>query len=228
MAEVDIKFEREDLEGIVAVGTYVYDAAGRMGIEIDEACLRLGENDACAVTIIKGGELLSEITQAEIEQLSDARRKKGERLACQTKFKKSGEVSIMTKEKVKEEKPETEAKKEEFRKEFEEMPLEKKIASLLELETIALGETFSFILNSPYEIAGKVMDIMAEFGLKLEDDAKKATRPEEHIPKEEKNGNKAKKEKDIPVKKTASKKKAEAKKKTAKKKTTTAKKKEEK
>ncbi len=213
----DVKFEREERDGIVAVGTYLIDAAGRLGIEISEECERRGENDSCAVTIKQGVDLLSEPTQAEIEHLSEKRRKDGERLACQAKIEKSGEVVIMTKEKVVEEKPEVEEKTEEFRKEFEKMPLDAKVASLLELEMITLSETVSFIFNSPYEVVGKVMDVMANFGRQKEDETKEAKRPEEH---KTENGNE---EAEIPVKKTESKKKEEA----AAKKTATAKKKPE-
>ncbi|MEZ5428095.1 MAG: 2Fe-2S iron-sulfur cluster binding domain-containing protein [Pyrinomonadaceae bacterium] len=186
MAEADVIFEREERDGVVAVGTYVIDAAGRLGIEIDADCGRHGECDSCAVTIKKGGNLLSETTKAETEHLTEDRRKKGERLACQAKIEKSGEVVIMTKEKKVEEKPEAEEKNEEFRKEFAEMPLEKKIASLVELEAMALSETFSFVINSPFKIVDMAMGVMAEMGLKLEDDAKKAKRPDEHQPEEEK------------------------------------------
>lgn len=226
MAEVDVRFEREDRDGVVAVGTYLYDAAARLGIRFDEECLRLGESDACAVEITKGAEFLSEPTQAEIEQLSEKRRKKGERLACQAKFEKSGEVVIMTKEKEAEEQPKTEKTKEEFKKEFEDMPLEQKISSLLELEAMALSETLSFVINSPYAVANKVMDVMADFGQKIEKETKKATRPDEHQEDEveeeakeeaKKNGAKASNKKTT---KASSKKKT-----TAKKKTTTAKKK---
>ena len=62
-----------------------------------------------------------------------------------------------------------EDRSEEYRKEFAEMPLEKKIANLVQLETIALGETVSFIINSPFKIADKVLDVMAEFGFKKEE-----------------------------------------------------------
>lgn len=215
MAEAEVKFEREERDGIIPVGTYIYDAAARLGIEISEECERHGENDSCAVTIKKGAELLSEPTKAEIEHLSGKRRKDGERLACQAKIEKSGEVVVMTKEKVVEEKPEAEEKTEEFRKEFEKMPLEKKVASLLELEMIALGETVSFIFNSPSEVVSKVMDVMAQFGRKKEDASKEATRPEEHKTEDEN------KDAEIPVKKTSSKKAEEtAAKKPAAKKTT--------
>lgn len=217
MAEVEVKFEREEREGIVAVGTYVFDAAGRLGVAIDGECGRLGACDSCAVTFKKGGELLSAPTKAEIEHLTAGRRKKGERLACQAKLEKAGEVIIMTTEKKSaEDMPEEEKKVEDFREEFEKMPLEKKMASLLELEAIALGETFSFILNSPYAVAGKVMDVMSKFGRKMEDESKDATRPDEHAPPKE-----SKKEKnEEPAKKAAPKKaapKPKAKKKAAKK-----------
>jgi ferredoxin len=186
MEDVEIKFEREDISGIVPAGTYLFDAARRFGIEVE--CERTGETDACAMQILQGRELFSDLTKAETEQLSAERRKNGERLACQAKIEKSGEVTIMTTEKVKEEKDPTEEAKAEYKKEFAELPLEKKIASLIELEAIAFGETVSFVLNSPFMIAEKAMDVLAEFGLKFEKEAKEAKRPEEHKPEEAENG----------------------------------------
>ncbi|MDQ3798984.1 MAG: (2Fe-2S)-binding protein [Acidobacteriota bacterium] len=181
--EAEIKFEPDGRSGVVATGSYIYDAAKRMGVEIDE-CERRGESDLCAVEIVSGKNLLSEPTKAELETLGSDRFIKGERLACQTKIEAAGEIVIMAKKKKKsneEKEKEKERKKvEEFRKEFEEMPLEKKIAALLELEAVALGETFSFVLNSPYKIIGKVMDVMAEFGLKMDKEEKDAKTPEEH------------------------------------------------
>ncbi len=180
MEEVEVKFEREKIDGLVAVGSYLFDAARRMGIEIEAECERRGECDSCAMRVKEGDEFLSGVTEAEKKHLTSKRRKNGDRLACQTKFEKSGEVTIMTHKKKEEKKPAAEEIQENYRKEFEELPLEKKVASLMQLEGIALGETFSFVLNSPSMIFGKFMDVLAEFGLKMEDDAKKATRPDEH------------------------------------------------
>lgn len=44
------------------------------------------------------------------------------------------------------------AEKEErdFKKEFSELPLEKKVANLLEMEMVTLSETVSFVFNSPF------------------------------------------------------------------------------
>ena len=201
MSEIEIKFERENRDGIAVAQSYLIDAARRLGVEI--TCERLGLTDDCAVTVKSGGELLSKPTKAEKEVLSDERLKKGERLACQTKLVKGGEIVILTAEKKKEEKTEEE-KSEDYRKRFAELPLEKKIADLVRLEAIALGETFNFILNSPSNIVSKVMDVMAEFGLKLDAEAKDARTPEEH--KAEENGSgrqsakkKTEKSKDEPV-----------------------------
>ena len=176
--EVEIKFEREDRHGIIPVGTYLLDAARRLGIELESE--EFGETDFFVVKISRGSELLSAPTKTEIELLSAERRAQGERFASHAKIEKSGEISVMTTAKKEEEKPKVEKDKEEYRKEFEELPLEKKIASLLELEAIALSETFSFVLNSPYKIFDIAMGVLAEFGLKMEDEAKNETRPEEH------------------------------------------------
>ncbi len=181
MEQVELKIEGTDRYGLVAVGTYLIDAAGQLGADIPDECGRRGECDACAMKIISGGEFLSAPTVAEIKQLGDQRLKEGERLSCQAKLEKPGEVIVMITQKNEENKPETdEETAEEYRKKFEELPLEKKVASLLELEAITLSETFSFVLNSPYKIFGKIMDVMAEFGLKLEEQDKEAKRPEEH------------------------------------------------
>lgn len=185
MSEIEIKFERENRDGIGVAQSYLIDAARRLGVEV--TCERLGLTDDCAVTVKQGGDLLTEPTKAEKEVLGDKRLKKGERLACQAKLEKNGEIVILTAEAKKPE-PTPAEDAEEYRKKFAELPLEKKIADLVRLEAIALGETFSFIINSPSHIVGKVMDVMAEFGLKMESDAKDAKTPDEHKVKE--NGNK--------------------------------------
>ena len=185
MKEVDIKFEREEREGLVAVGTYLADAAKRFGVNFEDACSLETNTHFCSLTVTKGMELLSPATKAESEYLAEPGHGENERLACQTRIEKSGEVVVMTREKKTEEaaaaSDETnEDRSEQYRKEFTEMPLEKKIANLVQLETIALGETVSFIINSPFKIADKVMDVMAEFGFRKEEQQKEAARPAEH------------------------------------------------
>jgi ferredoxin len=190
--EAEIKFEPEGRSGVVATGSYLYDAAKRLGVEIGE-CERRGETDLCAVKVLSGKNLLSEPTKTELETLGSDRFIQGYRLACQAKVIDAGEIVIMAEKKkptTEEEEKEKERKKvDDFRKEFDEMPLEKKIATLLELETVALGETFSFVVNSPWKVFDKIFDVLAEFGLKMEKGDKEAKTPAEHKTAEDKNGN---------------------------------------
>jgi ferredoxin len=182
MNEVFVKFEGTDREGIIAVGSYLIDAAKRLGADIDCDCGTEEESNACTVKILAGLELLSKPTSAEMEQLTDSERNSRQRLACQTKLEKPGELVVMTvkKKESKEKTAESGQSAEDFKKEFEELPLNEKFASLMELEAIALGETFSFILNSPYEAFGKVMDVMAGFGRDLEKKDREAKTPKDH------------------------------------------------
>ncbi len=181
MTEAEIRFERENREGIVAVGSYLVDAMKRLGIHLEDECKPEQGSHFCSVEIKKGAENLSPLTNTETELFAHAGRRNSERLACQTKIEKPGEIVVMTQEKQ-EKKEETKKadKSEQYKKEFVDMPLEKKIASLVQLEAITLGETFSFIINSPFKVLEKVGDVMAEFGMDLERKAKEASRPAEH------------------------------------------------
>ena len=204
MQEVEIRFEREDQEGVVPAGTYLIDAAKRFGIRFDESCDVATDTHFCSVVIKTGADLMSADTKAESEHFASRSRRKHERLACQVKIEKPGEVVVMTEEKEKEkakakgkgsaDAPAGDDRDEQYRKEFADMPLEKKIANLVQLESLALGETVSFIINSPFKVADKLMDVMAEFGFKKEEEQRAAARPEEH--KSKTNGKKKSKVKD--------------------------------
>lgn len=184
MSVSQITFEREGREGIVAVGSYLADAAGRLGIRFEATCQQEQGDHFCSLTVVSGADNLSPLTTAETEHFAAHGRKDNERLACQAKIQSAGDLIIMTtgkKDKVDEEKT-AEDQTQQYKKEFTELPLEKKIASLVQLEAIAFGETVSFIFNSPYLVFDKVMDVMAEFGLKKEEESKKSARPKEHEP----------------------------------------------
>jgi len=177
--EAELKFEKENISGIGVVGSYLIDAAKRLGIDITDECGRLGLCDECAVTIKSGAEFLTAPTKAEIEILKEERLSKGERLSCQTKIKEEGEIVIETHEK-KDPRTAEEKKYDEFRREFDSLPLNEKVAHLLELERVTFGETLSFILNSPYTIGGQFVDFLSKFGFKFDKEAKEARKPEEH------------------------------------------------
>ena len=176
--ETEIIFEPSGRNGLVAVGTYLLDAAKRLGVEI--GCEMLGETEFCVVKVTQGANLLSPPTKAETDYLSEERRKAGDRLANHAKIEKVGVIAVMVAEKKPSAEEVEEKKAKEKRKEFEELPLEKKVAQLLELEFITLGETVSFVFNSPFKIVEKVMDVMAEFGLKMDSEKQQAARPDEH------------------------------------------------
>lgn len=181
MSEATITFKREEREGVIPVGSYLADAARRFGIRFDEKCDLSADVHFCTVSVVEGQSHLSPLTSAETRHLGEDRAKEGERLACQAKITEPGEIVVMTKKKEKESKEQEAETGEKYAKEFAELPLEKKIAELVHLEAITLGETFSFILNSPYLVFDKVIDVMAQFGLKKEEEGKKASRPEEHV-----------------------------------------------
>ena len=181
MDQAEVIFENEGLEGIVPLGTYLSDAAKRIGIR-EGVCqifdIQAGEHK-CAVEIKIGSDHLSARTDAELELLPEDMRKNGHRLACFAKIESNGEIVIMTQKKKDESKPDEAIPTEEYKKTFADLPLEKKLSNLVELEVMALSETFSFIVNSPYKVADKLMDVLAEFGLKKEADEKQASRPAE-------------------------------------------------
>lgn len=183
---VDIKFEIEnggERSGVVAENTYLWDAAKRLGVFLDAECDGQGKCDTCAVTVKHGAEHLSTPTSAEMHHLTDERRKNGERLACQTRIQHSGEIIIMVKEKVTEKAEEP--KEINWRKDFQELPFEKKFATLVELEAVALGETINFVANLPFTLSNKVIDVLAGFGWQIDKKARESRRPGEHRSEQE-------------------------------------------
>jgi len=179
MDDIEIKVEPDDLQGVVAVGSYLIDAARRIGAHVPSECERTGACNSCRVLVTKGSEILSTPTEAEISILTAEKIKSGERLSCQVKIVAPGEIVIM-REAQQKQSVSDENIFDKFRREFYDMPLEKKIASLVELEAITLGETIAFVLNSPFKLFDLLIDAMAEFGMKLERSANQQKKPPEH------------------------------------------------
>jgi ferredoxin len=188
MSDVYVRFTREGLSGTVAVGSYLCDVMKRLGIRTDNNCDRTTEFHDCELTISAGTELLSELTAVEREHFAGQGRTNDHRLACEARIIKPGEIEIMTNEKE-QTTTETAAEKDRLQEEFEALPLEKKIANLVKMEITTLGETVSYVVNSPMKVVEKVGDVIAEFGMKLEREAKKASRPKEAQTQTTENGN---------------------------------------
>jgi len=177
MSEAELKFEREGIEGIVAVGTYLIDAMKRLGVAPDEVCIHSKGIHNCAVVVSSGIDLLSGETATETEHFASNGRRTNERLACETRIERPGEITIMTQE-TKTAAPKEPAK-DKFQAEFEALPLDQKISKLFKMEAVTIGETINYVIESPMEVFSKIGDVMAGFGRKIEEEAKKATRPAE-------------------------------------------------
>jgi 2Fe-2S ferredoxin len=176
---VDIKFEPNGNQGVIAEGSYLWDAAKRLGVRLPAECEGRGECDTCAVIVKQGATLLSSLTEAERERLSPERLAAGERLACQAKVEHGGELVLVPVPATERKETAEEALKD-FRKEFSEMPLQRKLATLVELEAVAAFETLGTIANLPFTLGEKVMDVMAGFGRALGKREREARRPVEH------------------------------------------------
>ena len=171
---VEIRFEPNGPSGLVAEGTTVLDAAGRLGFQIPDC----GECDgACAVKIITGATLLSALTDGERRQLSTERLAGGERLACQCKVERGGELVLELVAQT--ERPRTSQEKtRDLKKEFSELPFERKIATLAQLETIAMTEAFDAITDVSLSFGKKIFDsVMSTTEGKQDQGAPKENKP---------------------------------------------------
>lgn len=185
---VDIEFNIEnggERSGVVAIGSYVSDAARRLGVRLKTDGNGTGTCDGCVVTVTSGGELLSGPTTRENEILGLERLAKNERLACQARIEREGAIKIHVSPEV----AQTAAREQEpprnLREEFTRLPLNKKFATLVEIEAVALSDTISFIGNLPFAVGSKVVDLLAVFGLRQERATRDARRPVEHQSKTE-------------------------------------------
>jgi ferredoxin len=179
--EWKIEGREETAGGVVAEGTYLWDAAKRLGVRLPAECEGRGECDTCAVVVEEGATLLSSLTDAERRLLSPERLAEGERLACQTKIERGGDLVLRPVPQTEREETAEETVKD-FRKEFREMPLQKKLATLVEFEAITAYQTFSKIVDLPFNVIEKGLDLMAVRGRTLSQREREGKRPAEHKP----------------------------------------------
>jgi ferredoxin len=154
---VEIKFEPDGPSGVVAEGTVVLEAAKRLGFHIPAECEGRGECDTCAVKIITGATLLSELTDGEHKQLNTERLAGGERLACQCKAERGGELSMRLVATTKRARTADE-KTADLRKEFRELPFERKVSTLIQLETIAMSQALDTIADRSVAFGKMIFD----------------------------------------------------------------------
>src|ERR1043165_126242 len=184
---VDIKFQPDGQNGLVAEGTYLWDAAKRLGVRLPAECNGRGECDTCACIVEEGATLLSSLTEAERTRLSPERLAAGERLACQAKIERGGEV-VLRPVPVTERAETTDETAKDLKKEFRDLPLSRKLAPLVELEAVTLFQTLETIIDVPFALGGKVMDVMAGWGRNMDKRDHQLRRPAEHLPQEGESG----------------------------------------
>lgn len=156
---VSITFEPSGISGLVAEGTYLIDAARRMGASLGAGCTAgKGECPACVVSVKTGANLLSLPSLAEEKQLGIEQLDQSLRLACQVKIENPGEVVVMAAARP-QSRPRTPVETEsELRKKFGSLPLSKKIATLLQLEAITMSEAFDSAIEKPLAFGSKTFD----------------------------------------------------------------------
>jgi len=177
---VNVEFVPDSRHGVVAEGTYLWDAAKRLGLRLPAECEGRGECDTCAVIVREGATLLSGLTNAERARLSPERLAAGERLACQTKVERAGDL-VLEPVPATERQETAEEVKQDLRAEFREMPLQQKLTTLVELEAIVASQTFKAIADVPRSYFDKGLDYIVNFGRSRARRERQAHRPAEHV-----------------------------------------------
>lgn len=154
---VSITFEPSGISGLVAQGTYLIDAARRMGAPLGAGCTSgKGECPACVVSIKTGADLLSPPSVVEQKQLGVEHLYQSLRLACQVKMENAGDVVVMVA--TRPQAPEPADAESELRTKFGALPLGKKIATLMQLEVITVSEAFDSAIEKPLAFGSKTFD----------------------------------------------------------------------
>ena len=153
-----ITFEPSGISGLVAQGTYLIDAAKRMGAPLGIGCTHgKGECPACVISVKTGAELLSTPTNVEgkvlgVDGLADSLR-----LACQTKIEGHGDIVLSVSTHRPAGGPPVDLPAD-IVKRFGELSLNQKIAALLKFEAITMSETLDAAIQKPLAVGTKAID----------------------------------------------------------------------
>jgi ferredoxin len=154
---VSVTFEPTGINGVVAEGTYLIDAARRMGATLGAGCTAgKGECPACVVSVQTGAELLSPPSSAEEKQLGLEYLDQKYRLACQVKIEHHGEVVVMVSAVTPRPTPVDTGG--ELLKKFGTLPLSKKLTTLMQLEAVTMSEAFDAAIEKPLALGSKTFD----------------------------------------------------------------------
>ena len=157
---VSITFEPSGINGLVAEGTYLIDAARRMGAPLGSGCTSgKGECPECVVSVKAGANLLSPPSMVEEQQLGAEQLDQSLRLACQVKIENHGEVVVMNAARPERTAPVDDGS--ELMKKFGALPLGKKLATLVQMEAVAMSEAFDTAIEKPLAFGSKAFDAIA-------------------------------------------------------------------
>ena len=149
---VQITFEPAGHNGLVAVGTNIWEAARRLGVDFPAECKGRGECDSCAVVIRNGVQLLSAATPAEDRLLGPNRLQNPsapERLACQATVAAAGEIRVRL----------SPAREGEAKKPLSGRPLKEKVGSFIETEAIAITGAMNSFRDGYHSLIGKFLNL---------------------------------------------------------------------
>jgi ferredoxin len=186
---VEWKVGGDERNGIVAEGTYLWDAAKRLGVRLPAECEGRGECDTCAVVVEEGATLLSGLTDAERVRLSPERLAAGERLACQTKVEHAGDLVLRPVPATVRAETTDEVNKT-LRDEFRRMPLKQKLSTLVQLEAVTAYQALERVIDIPYDMFNKGLELLAGRGRKLSQNEHARHRPAEHVKPKPEGGDK--------------------------------------
>ena len=155
---VSITFEPSGISGVVAQGTYLIDAARRMGAPLGTGCTSgKGECPACLISVKSGAEVLSPPSLAEETQLGNENLDQSLRLACQVKLENHGDVIVIVATRP-QTRPTASDSAADLQKKFGALPLRQKLATLVQLEAITASETFDAAIEKPLALGSKAFD----------------------------------------------------------------------
>jgi ferredoxin, 2Fe-2S len=161
---VSVTFEPSGISGLVAQGTYLIDAAKRMGAPLGVGCTGgKGECPACVIEVKSGAELLSTPTSAEGRLLGMDGLSESLRLACQAKIEGQGDIVVtVSSHRARQTAPPIDLPADILKK-FGELSLNQKIAALLKFEAITMSEALDAAVQKPLAVGTRAFDsIMAK------------------------------------------------------------------
>lgn len=169
---VQITFESDSGSGLVAAGTYILEAAKRLGVTVPAECRGRGECDSCVVVIVRGAELLAAATSAEEKVLGRERLEhptQAERLACQAIMEKPGEI-IVRLPPVRE----GEQQPSGFANTLRGLPFKEKVGALIELEAATITEALNSLRGSYHGLIDKFLNLNPQSAKEAEQTTKAA------------------------------------------------------